>query len=191
MVHLGILHYRCSKCDYSAYRKDTVQQHCKSHKDLLAVPLRISCNLCSEGFECKHQGIKRKKCSEKINKKNRKPPIQLNRKPVVWSFPVEKDKEETYLCKNCELLPPFETVKSIRSHYRMFHPDKFIYHCSESKCSYGTNYFTNLKVHRNSRHEKINQTCDQCGYKTLWRSVLLRHLREQHGAIVYESKSIS
>ena len=85
----------------------------------------------------------------------------------------------------------FNNIAKATKIYSQFHPDKFIYHCSESECSYGTNYFTNLKVHKNSRHEKINQTCDQCGYKTLWRSVLLRHLREEHGAVVYESKNIS
>ena len=55
MVHLGIQKYRCSQCEYRAYEKYRVQTHCKRHKDLLAVPLRIGCSLCSEESECDHQ----------------------------------------------------------------------------------------------------------------------------------------
>ena len=183
IVHLGILNYRCSYCDYKAYRKDAVQTHCKSHKKQLAVPLMIPCNLCIEGLECDHK--KRRKRSKK--KQNMNFDARPEKRPYNRS--VEKDQGETYICKICDFLPPFDTVKSRRSHYMKIHPDQFIYNCT--KCSYGCNYYTNLKVHINTKHEKINLKCDHCDYNTLWKSVLMRHLREQHGMVVYESKNIS
>ena len=167
MKHLGIENYRCSKCDFRACEKYCVQTHCKSHKDLLAVPMRIGCSLCSEDSECVHQNkdIENKEQTKKENKK------------------------EIYICNICEFLTPFDTVKLRRIHYRKIHPGQFIYNCSD--CNYGANYLSHLKVHKNSMHEKIRLTCNQCDFTTLSRSLLLKHCREQHGTFVYESKNIS
>ena len=128
-IHLGIENYKCSKCDFRAYEKYHVQKHCKIHKDLLAVPLRIGCSLCSEESECVHQ-----------NKDIEKKEIKKEYKPK------NKDKKEIYICNICELLTPFNNVKLRRIHYRKIHPGKFIYNCSD--CNYGTYYLSHLKVHR-------------------------------------------
>ena len=174
MVHLGIQKYRCSKCDYISYERYRVQTHCKRHKDLLAVPLRIGCSLCSEKSQCDH----RKKI---IDEKEVKKYTPKDRKEIKKC--MQKDRKEIYICKICEFLTPFNTVKLRRTHYIQIHPGKFIYNCEE--CNYGANYFSHLKDHRNSKHEKISLTCHQCEYTTIQRSVLLRHLREQHGMVVY------
>ena len=173
MVHLGIKKYRCSQCDYRAYEKYHVQQHCKRHKDLLAVPLRIGCSLCIDETQCDHR---KKETKEYTPKK-------------VKELKKSKDRKKTYLCKICKFPTPFDTVKLRRSHYRQMHPGQFIYKCAE--CSYGSNYFQHLREHRNSKHEKISFTCHQCEYNTIRRSSLLRHLRDQHGTVVYESKNNS
>ena len=48
-VHLKIKRYRCSGCDYLAYRGQDIESHIKSkHKDSMSRVLIIGCNLCEK-----------------------------------------------------------------------------------------------------------------------------------------------
>ena len=57
------------------------------------------------------------------------------------------------------------------------------YQCDE--CEYAATKVSNLKRHKESKHEGIRYTCDQCEYVTTGSSHLKQHIKSKHEGIRY------
>ena len=80
---------------------------------------------------------------------------------------------------NCDLCTSTFSLKSnLDNHKKTLHGDSKVFACDQ--CEYTALQFYSLKLHKESRHEKIRHTCDLCEFSAARKGDLSRHMKIKH-----------
>ena len=120
--------------------------------------------------------------SVETNGSKENPPTNDNpktEKPVRF---VSSD-QNPVKCNFCD----FEArQKLLVVHMKADHPKEALFRCD--KCAYKSNWMSNMKIHMNAKHQKVDFKCQHCEYKTYWKSAFHEHMRFKHGFFQRNSK---
>ena len=142
-LHLKLLRFKCSFCNFQHYYEVSVQKHqVIKHKGELCTVLKIDCD------DCKAR--KEHTCPQSVKSKGHK---------------------KTFNCTKCEYTASFE--QNLKRHLRTVHKENIKrknhkgkgnkFKCEEVKCKFSTNYKQALKTHHENIHlEIIRFKCNVC-----------------------------
>ena len=92
-------------------------------------------------------------------------------KDLIINFGREIRKTKELSCRVCSQI--IKDHRLLRAHFKIEHPEEKVFKCSFSGCGYGSEWLPNINTHMSAKHEKREQKCDRCDYKSVWRQSFL------------------
>ena len=174
--------FNCDKCQYICKNKELLRMHIEQIHDGI---LNYCCST------CKYKSYSRNGINIHIKSVHEDESVKIILLNCVncklgntHKRCSSKESKTEFNCKLCPFKSTWEK-RGLLIHMRTKHPGEKLFQCDS--CQYKSNMITDIKLHKEAKHDSLGFTCENCNFKTKWYQEFNDHMRGIHG--IYKNKS--